>query len=513
MEHRMTHNSPYADVAIPAQSITEAVFAGLVPDRAALIDGLTGRVMTGGMLADQTRRFAGGLAARGLGKGAVVALMSGNSPEFAVIFHGTAWAGCTLTTANPTYAAGELRHQLNDSGAVILFVPPALEAVAREAVKGTGVTDIIMADEAGLAAFFGAPVMAQVPVDLHEDIVVLPYSSGTTGLPKGVMLSHHNLVANLVQGGTMLEVPQGSTTLAILPFFHIYGMMVLMNTYLWAGSTLVTLPRFDLETSLRLIAQHRMEKLMVVPPLVLALAKHPMVDQYDLSSVRLIMSAAAPLGIELANACATRLGCEVMQGYGMTEASPITHLTPPGQSRVGAVGQTASLTQCRVVDPETMVDVPVGEPGEVWVRGPQVMLGYLNNAEATARTVMPDGWLRTGDLGRIDADGYLWILDRVKELIKVKGFQVAPAELEAILLGHAEIGDCAVIGQPDDEAGERPIAFVVRRAGSVITEEAVMAHLAGQVATYKRLAAVRFTDTIPKTASGKILRRHLRTLV
>jgi len=342
---------------------------------------------------------------------------------------------------------------------------------------------------------------------------VLPYSSGTTGLPKGVMLSHHNLVANLVQGGTLLELPPHATTLAILPFFHIYGMMVLMNTYLWAGGTLVTLPRFDLETSLRLIAQYRMEKLMVVPPLVLALAKHPMVDQYDLSSVRMIMSAAAPLGVELANACAARLGCEVMQGYGMTEASPITHLTPPGGSRAGAVGQTAPLTQSRVVDPETALDMPEGEPGEVWVCGPQVMLGYLNNAEATARTVTADGWLRTGDLGRIDAEGYLWILDRVKELIKVKGFQVAPAELEAILLGHPEIGDCAVIGVADDEAGELPLAFVVRRGDSAITEEAVKAHLAGQVATYKRLSAVRFTDTIPKTASGKILRRHLRGLV
>ena len=509
----MIHHSPYPAISIPAQSITEAVFAGLVPDGPALIDGLTGRVMTGAALINQTQRFAGGLAERGLGKGDVVALMSGNSPEFAVIFHGSAWAGCTLTTANPSYTAGELRHQLNDSGAVILFVPPALADIAREAVTGTGVTDVIMADEAGLAAFSGPAVAVQVPVDLKNDIVVLPYSSGTTGLPKGVMLSHHNLVANLVQGGTLLSLPPGSTTLAILPFFHIYGMMVLMNTYLWAGGTLVTLPRFDLETSLRLIAEHRMEKLMVVPPLVLALAKHPMVDQYDLSSVRLIMSAAAPLGIALADACATRLGCEVMQGYGMTEASPITHLTPPGQSRLGAVGQTAPLTQSRVVDAETLTDMPVGEAGEVWVRGPQVMLGYLNNPEATARTVTPDGWLRTGDLGEIDADGYLWILDRVKELIKVKGFQVAPAELEAILLGHPDIGDCAVIGQADDEAGERPIAFVVRRGASTITDEAVMAHLAGQVATYKRLAAVRFTDTIPKTASGKILRRHLRGLL
>jgi acyl-CoA synthetase (AMP-forming)/AMP-acid ligase II len=513
MEQPMTHHSPYPPVTIPAQSITQAVFAGLIPDGPALIDGLTGRVMTGAMLVDQTQRFAGGLAARGLHKGAVVALMSGNSPEFAVIFHGTAWAGCALTTANPTYTAGELRHQLNDSRAVILFVPPALRAVADEAVVGTGVTDIFMADEAGLAGFFGPAITAQVPVDLTHDVVVLPYSSGTTGLSKGVMLSHRNLVANLVQGNAQLHIRRGDATLGVLPFFHIYGMMVVMNCHLSCGAALVTIPRFDLETALRLIQDHRMKKLFIVPPVVLAFAKHPMVDQFDLSCVKYIMCAAAPLGVELATACAARLGCEVAQGYGMTEASPITHLDPIGMSRMGAVGCTVPLTDCRMVDADTMVDVAIGDPGEVWVRGPQVMLGYLNNPEATARTVTPDGWLRTGDLGRVDQDGYLWILDRVKELIKVKGFQVAPAELEAILLGHPEIGDCAVIGVPDDEAGERPIAFIVRRGTSTITDAAVMAHLAGQVATYKRLSAVRFTDTIPKTASGKILRRHLRALV
>jgi acyl-CoA synthetase (AMP-forming)/AMP-acid ligase II len=506
----MIYHNTHDRVTIPVGSITEVVFGGLVPDAPALIDGLSGRVMTGADLVAATQRFAGGLRARGIGPGDVVALMSPNSPEFAVVFHGTTWAGATVTTANPTYTAGELRHQLNDSGARMLWVPPALADLAAEAAAGTRVTDVRIMDDAGFAEFAGTPVTKQVRVDLVNGICVLPYSSGTTGLPKGVMLSHANLVANLVQGGTMLALPKGSVTLAILPFFHIYGMMVLLNTYLWAGSTVVTLPRFDLEVSLQLIAKHRMEKLLVVPPLVLALAKHPMVDQFDLSCVKQLMSAAAPLGVDLSAACAARIGCEVMQGYGMTEASPITHLTRPGDSRMGSVGKSAPLTQSRVVDPETTVDVPPGEPGEVWVKGPQVMLGYLNNPEATARTVTPDGWLRTGDLGRIDEDGYLWILDRVKELIKVKGFQVAPAELEAILIAHGDIADCAVIGAPDDEAGERPMAFVVRRGGTEISEDAVKAVLVGQVASYKQLSAVRFVEAIPKTASGKILRRQLR---
>ncbi|MGL5011250.1 MAG: AMP-binding protein, partial [Paracoccaceae bacterium] len=409
--------------------------------------------------------------------------------------------------------AGELRHQLNDSGARFLCVMPQMAEMAAEAVQGTKVTETLLIDDAAMAGFAGPPVLHQVKVDLENDICVLPYSSGTTGLPKGVMLTHRNLVANLLQGGTLLRIAPGSTTLAILPFFHIYGMMVLMNTYLAWGGTLVTLPRFELEASLRLMAKHRMDKVMVVPPLVLALAKHPMVDQHDLSALKIIMSAAAPLGVELAGACAARLGAEVMQGYGMTELSPITHLTPPGESRLGAVGLTAPMTESLIVDAETLEPVGVDQPGELWVRGPQVMKGYLNNAEATARTITPEGWLRTGDLARIDADGYLWILDRVKELIKVKGFQVAPAELEAILFGHAEIADCAVIGQPDDEAGERPVAFVVRKPGSEISEAAVMAHLAPQVASYKHLTAVRFAESIPKTASGKILRRQLRGLL
>lgn len=509
----MIHKSPYPAVTIPDQSISEAVFAGLSRDRPVLIDGISGEPMTGKELVDAAQGFAGGLVARGIGPGDVVALMSGNSPAFAVIFHGTLWAGATLTTVNPGYTAHELRHQLNDSRARLLCIPPGLAEIAAEAVAGRQVTETLVIDAGGMGAFAGPPVTAQVPVDLDADVCVLPYSSGTTGLPKGVMLTHRNLVANLLQGGSLLQLVPGSTTLAILPFFHIYGMMVLMNTYLAYGATLVTLPRFDLEASLRLIADHKMDKIMVVPPLVLALAKHPLVAQFDLSSLKIIMSAAAPLGVELASACAARLDAEVMQGYGMTELSPITHLTPPGESRLGAVGCCAPLTESQIVDAETGVPVGVNEPGELWVRGPQVMKGYLNNAEATARTMAPDGWLRTGDLARIDADGYLWILDRVKELIKVKGFQVAPAELEAILFGHPEIADCAVIGQPDDEAGERPVAFVVRKPGSEITEAAVMAHLAPQVATYKHLTAVRFAESIPKTASGKILRRQLRGLL
>jgi 4-coumarate--CoA ligase len=513
----MIHRSLRADVVVPDISIAEYVFAGLKgrEDQPALIDGLTGRVMTGAELIAASRRFAGGLAARGIGPGQVIALMAPNCPEFAVAFHGTALAGATITTVNPTYTANELRHQLTDSGAQLLVIPPALLPLAAEAVPGTAVTEVVtLPGEGGDAtpwdSFLSAAPAHQVPLDPGKAIVVLPYSSGTTGLPKGVMLTHRNLVANSVQIGSCLDIRPGDVTLAVLPFFHIYGMECLMNVVLANGAVSVTLPRFDLPAVLKLVETHRMRHLYIVPPVVLALAKHPLVDQHDLSSLDLIISGAAPLGPDLTRACAGRLGCEVAQGYGMTELSPVTHFsrlkgTPPGSS-----GELVPNTEARIVDPETGRDAAPGGEGELWIRGPQVMAGYLNNPEATARTLDADGWLHTGDLARVDADGNLWIVDRVKELIKVKGFQVAPAELEGLLLGHPAIADCAVIGRPDDEAGEVPVAFVVRRGEAALTEAEVQAHIAGQVAHYKALRAVQFVEAIPKSPSGKILRRVLR---
>lgn len=513
----MINRSQRPDIAVPDISIADYVFAGLKgrEDQPAMIDGPTGRVMTGAELIDASRRFAGALAARGIGPGRVVALMAPNCPEFAVVFYGTSVAGATITTVNPTYTAHELRHQLNDSGAVLLVVPPGLLPLAAEAVAGTGVTETVALAGAGEGAtgwtdMLSSPPIAQVPLDPATAILALPYSSGTTGLPKGVMLTHRNLVANVAQIGSMLDVRPGDVTVAVLPYFHIYGMEVLMNLYLSYGAVPVTLPRFDLPAVLKLIETHRMRHLFIVPPVVLALAKHPLVDQHDLSSLELVISGAAPLGPDLTRACAERLGCEVAQGYGMTEASPVTHFSRSSGTPPGASGELVASTESRIVDPDTGRDAAPGTEGELWVRGPQVMAGYLNNPAATASSITPEGWLRTGDLGRVDEAGNLWIMDRVKELIKVKGFQVAPAELEGLLLAHPAIADCAVIGRPDDEAGEVPVAFVVRRAEAALTEAEVQAHLAGQVAHYKALRAVHFTDTIPKSPSGKILRRVLR---
>jgi len=510
------HRSPLPDVDIPRVPITEHVLqqAQRVPDRPALIDGPTGRTYTYAQFAGAVRAFAGGLQQRGLGPGSTIALMSPNIPEFAIVFHGAAVAGVAVSTINPTYTAEEVGFQLRDSGSTLLITIAMFAETAAAAAADSPVTDIFVIGDApdGMGSFtelLAAPI-EQVDVDPNEQIVVLPYSSGTTGFPKGVMLTHRNLVANLVQCEDALEVEDGEVVLAVLPFFHIYGMQVLMNFFLSRGSTIVTVPRFDLEQSLGLIQEHRITRLFAVPPIVLALAKHPMVDDFDLSSLKQVFSGAAPLGAELALEAAARIDCEVVQGYGMTEMSPVSHVTRMGGFKPGTCGVTVANTECRIVDSENGDDQGVGGVGELWVRGPQVMKGYLNNPEATEQTIDSDGWLHTGDVGFIDEDGHLTIVDRVKELIKFKGFQIAPAELEALLLTHPSIADAAVIGVPDDEAGERPRAFIVLKPDTEVSAQDITDFTAEHVATYKVVHDVVFTDEIPKSASGKILRRVLR---
>jgi acyl-CoA synthetase (AMP-forming)/AMP-acid ligase II len=337
--------------------------------------------------------------------------------------------------------------------------------------------------------------------------VALPYSSGTTGLPKGVMLTHHNLVSNILQSSIALDVGAEDTMLGVLPFFHIYGMVVIMNLGLHYGATIVTMPRFDLEQCLDAMQRHRISFANVVPPIVLALAKHPIVDNYDLSALRTVFSGAAPLGTEVAQAVATRLGCIVKQGYGLTETSPVTHAVRLGSAQTAGIGPPLPNTESKVVDLATGEELGPDQEGEICIRGPQVMKGYLNRAEATAAMIDAEGWLHTGDVGYADAHGDFFIVDRVKELIKYKGMQVAPAELEAVLLTHPAIADAAVIPLRDEEAGEVPKAFVVLK-GELSADE-ICRYVAERVAPYKRLRSIEFIDQIPKSPSGKILRRVL----
>ncbi len=511
----MIHRSPLPEIEIPDQPLTDYLLeaAGQHADRLAIVDGPTGRSLTYGQLDRGIRALAGGLVGRGFAKGEVLALMAPNLPEYAIVFHGVAMAGGIVTTINPTYTAREVNKQLIDSGATILVTVGLFVDVAREAAADTSVSEIFtIGDVDGVAPFtalFGAPLADHVPVEAG-DVVALPYSSGTTGINKGVMLTHGNLVANVAQVVSAADISEDETFIAVLPFFHIYGMQVLMNCGLRVGTTIITMPRFDLEMFLSLHQQYGITRSFVAPPIVVALAKHPMVDNYDLTALRQVFSGAAPLSAELAIEAGERLGCEVVQGYGMTESSPVTQLTPPGGFKPGSVGVTAPNTELRIVDPASGEDLGEDLDGEIWIHGPQVMKGYLNNPAATAATVDREGWLHTGDIGHVDADGHVFIVDRLKELIKSSGFQVAPAELEGLLLTHPAVADAAVIGRPDEERGEVPVAYVVLKTDQAATAADLEAFVDAEVAHYKRLGEVIFTDAIPKSASGKILRRMLR---
>jgi acyl-CoA synthetase (AMP-forming)/AMP-acid ligase II len=510
----MILRSPHPDVLIPSQALTDFV---LDPARAsasepALVDGTTGRALTYGELREKVRRLAAGLAELGIRKGDVVALCSPNSPEFAIVFHAVARLGAILTTVNPVNTPHELAHQLNDAGAKMLIAVASLADKARAAIADAKRSiELITIEEApgarSLASIMRDADPPVVTIDPANDVVVLPYSSGTTGLPKGVMLTHRNLVANLVQVDAG-ERPGLRALVGVLPFFHIYGMVVILNFGLFRGATIVTLPRFELEPFLKVLQDWPITLAHIVPPIAVTLAKHPIVDQYNLRHVEALFSGAAPLGVALTDAIQRRLGISMRQGYGMTETSPVAYYTDWGaEQRAGSVGRLAASTECRIVDVASGSDAAAGEPGEVWLRGPQIMKGYLNNPEATARTLDSDGWLRTGDIGVVDGDGYLTIVDRLKELIKVKGYQVAPAELEALLLKHPRIADAAVIPVRDDECGEVPKAIVVPRGE--LTAQEVVAFVESQVSHYKRIRHVAFVEAIPKSASGKILRRVL----
>ncbi|MFK8025522.1 MAG: AMP-binding protein [Ilumatobacter sp.] len=516
MSDMIIHESPLPDVEIPDVTITAHILrhAGAMPDRVAIRDADGSSSFTYTQLSDAIHSLAGGLAARGVAPGVVVGLMAPNMPEYAVVFHGTAVAGGAVTTINPTYGSAEVRHQLQDAGATMLFVVPMFLDVAKEAIEGTDVTEIIVMGPAvegatAMADVFGDRI-EQVPVDLMNHTVVLPYSSGTTGLPKGVELTHHNLVANIEQVKHSILYGDDEVGLAALPFFHIYGMQVLMNGLIANGVTTVTMPRFDMVEALTAVQELKITRFFAVPPIILGLAKHPVVDQFDMSSVRQIFSGAAPLGAELAAEAGARLGCEVVQGFGMTELSPVSHCTVEGDFRAGTSGVTVSNTQSRLVDPETGDDQPVGGRGELWVKGPQVMKGYLNNPTASADTVDPDGWLHTGDIAVIDEHGHMTIVDRLKELIKYKGFQVAPAELEALLITHPKVADVAVIGVPDEEAGELPKAFVTCVEGETVTLDEIQALVSDNLVSYKQVRMLEILEAIPKSASGKILRKDLR---
>jgi acyl-CoA synthetase (AMP-forming)/AMP-acid ligase II len=483
-------------------------------DKPALVDGASGRTLGYGQLTAMVRSFAAGLAARGFGKGDTFCISLPNVPEFPVAFLGALAAGGRCTTANPLYTARELGHQLADTQASMLLTAPPFLEVAREAAAPTGCEVLVLGEAPGATPFselLGDPDAApDIAIDPAVDIAAILYSGGTTGLPKGVLLSHRNLVATLALAEQAMHVDTDDVVIAALPFFHIYGLHVILNLALQAGATVVCMPRFKLGQFLDLIERHRVTRAYIVPAMAVALAEVDLTGR-DLTSLRHMLSGAAPLGTALTEAMERQLGCPVSEGFGMTEMSGATHLVPPfgGSHKPGSIGPPIPGVECRLVDPDTGEVAPTGQRGELWMRSAKVMVGYLNNPQATADMVDPDGWLRTGDIAVRDEDGWFEIVGRIKEIIKYKGFQVFPAELEMILSGHPSVADCAVIGVDDERAGEIPKAFIVPAVDD-FDPDAIIQFVAERVAPYKRIRAIETVEQIPKSASGRILRHVLR---
>lgn len=509
----MIFTGPHPPVPVPDTSFTSFVLrrAEEYAARTAAVDVTGGRAYTYGELAAAVRRAARGLRARGLGHGEVLAMLAPNVPEYPIAFHAAATAGGTVMVLNPLDTVDDLAARLNDVGARLLVVSPSEAAKARELAGRTSVKEVVVFGEAEgatpFSALLGEAEPAEAPVRPAEDTVALLHSSGSTGHPKGVMLTHRNMTANVLQTSVVAPLGEGEKVLAVPPFHHAFGLIMVMNASLLQGATLVTMPRFDPEAYLQAIQDHRITRLYIVPTLAVLLARSPLVDRYDLSSVRTIVSGGAALDPEIARLCRERLGCRIGQGYGLTEGL-VSFMQLDDSRSPGSVGRNSPNIECKITDITTGEELGSDRVGEVLIRGPHVMKGYLGDEEATRQVLEPDGFLHTGDLGYVDEHGELFIVDRIKELIKYKGQQVSPVELEAVLMTHPKVADAAVVGVPDEEASEVPKGFVVLREPA--TPEEIMAYVAERVAPYKKVRRVQFVDAIPRTPVGKTERRTLR---
>lgn len=512
------------------------------PDRAVMI--YFNRRISYRQLLDEVRRVAGALESLGVSRGHRVAIMLPNTPQCVIAYYAVLWLGATVVMVNPLYTPRELETQLVDSGATHIIaldlVYPRIEQVrANTALKHVIITSLseympipvrwlfpLVAKRRGMTVTIPpdadvrrwsdllshAPAGDVAAVSAKEDLAVLQYTGGTTGTPKGAMLSHHNLYSNCVQISAWLCKfrDRSFRVLGALPFFHVYGLTTVLNYTIFGGGTMILVPRFEVDDILKLIQKHRPHVFPGAPTMYVAINNHPKAAQVDLSSIEACVSGAAPLPVEVQTAFERLTGGRLVEGYGLTEASPVTHANPVwGRRKEGSIGLPWPDTDCRIVDQETGEDVEVGQAGELLIKGPQVMLGYWNRPQETA-AALQDGWLHTGDVATVDEEGYFYIVDRQKDMIIAGGFNIYPREIEEVLYTHPAVQEAAVIGVPDDYRGETVKAFVVLKDGHDATAEELIKFSREHLAPYKAPREIEFRDELPKTLVGKVLRRVLQ---
>lgn len=504
-----------------------------------------GGKLTYRQLLDQVNRFAAALAALGVKKGDRVALMLPNLPQMVIAFYGTLKLGAIVVNTNPTYTAREIEHQFSDAGAETVVILSGFYSKLKEIQDRTQVKRAIIADVPDyVPAPFNALVkstvkkhgqMVDVPegngvyhfrklLNAHpeappqvaiapEDTALFQYTGGTTGVPKAAMLTHYNLVVNTIQVKSWMRTLEHGkeTVMGAIPFFHVYGMTVAMSLAMYLGARLVIVPNpRPIDGVMKALHKERATVFPGVPAMYIGIINHPQVKEYDLKSIKACISGSAPLPMDVQIKFGEITGGRLVEGYGLTEAAPVTHCNPIyGLRKNGSIGIPFPDVEAKIVDYETLADKPVGQDGELWLRAPQVMKGYWNKPEETAKQITPEGWLRTGDIARMDEDGYFYIVDRLKDIIIASGFNIVPREVEEVLFMHPKVQEAVVAGVPDPYRGETVKAYVVLKPGEVATADEIIKFCQDKLAPYKVPKQVEFRSELPKTMVGKVLRRVL----